>query len=301
MDYNKIVSSAFYWMSVEKAKLFLLFFWISLPFLIILPQIFEKDLIYNSATKPIAMGLYCVLYFTIFLGMIVLIQYCLRTKKERVTEMTGSKLTGLVKLVFLEAFYIFIWNINSKWRFSQLLFLISAGLFFILAKIFPISLWAYPLFVSVAIYSLIVCYNFGRVFFSSAIFCNEENYSVKEAILQSWALTHGKLVKSFSPILWVIVLMFLMFSFITLALGSFTAIFLRLFLIEPLAFSIGFKSAAAFALAPCIIAYHYAIIEVYSQLKNTHDSSSSIKRILAHRILHKKPVVLKKNKIKKRK
>lgn len=300
MDYKKIVSSAYSWMSVEKAKLFLLFFWISLPFLIILPQIFEKNLIYNTSTKPIAMCLYCVLYFTIFLGTIVLIQYCLKTKKENVTQMDGAKLIGLVKLVFLEAFYVLVWNIHAKWRVSQILFLISTALFFVLSTLFPGSLWVYPLFISVIIYVLVVVYNFGRVFFSSTIFCNEKNYSTKEAILRSWALTHGKMVKSFSPILWVLVLMFLMFSFITLALGSFASIFLRLFLIEPLAITIGFKAAAAFALAPCLIAYHYAITDVYTQLKNAHDSSTSIKRILAHRVLHKKAVATKKSKIKKK-
>lgn len=301
MDYKKIVSSAYSWMSVDKAKMFLLFFWISLPFLIILPSMFEKNLIYNESTKPIAMALYGILYFTIFLGMIVLIQHCLKTKREKIVEMNVSKLIGLVKLVFLEAFYVLVWNINFKWRVSQLLFLMSTALFFILATLFPISLWAYPLFVSAIIYVLIAVYNFGRIFFSSTIFCNELNYSMKEAIFRSWSLTHGKMVASFSPILWVLVLMFLMFAFITLALGSFAAIFLKLFLIESLAISIGFKAAAAFALAPCLIAYHYAITDVYTQLKNTHDASTSIKRLLAHRVLHKKAVVTKKSKIKKRK
>ncbi len=300
MDYKKIVASAYSWMSIEKAKLFLLFFWVSLPFLLILPQIFEKDLVYNSATKPIAVCLYSVLYFTLFLGLIVLIQYCLRSKNEKVADMSLGKIVGLIKLVFLECFYVFIWNINSKLRVSQILYLISSALFFILASYLPASLWVFPLFVSVSIYALMVVYNFGRIFFSSTIFCND-GLSTKEAILKSWSLTHGQMVKSFSPVLWVLVLIFLMFSFVTLALGVFVAIFLRIFLIEPLAISLGFKVAAAFALAPCIIAYHYAITSVYAQLKSTHDSSTSIKRILAHRILHKKTVVTKKSKIKKRK
>ena len=305
MDYKKIVSSAYSWMSIDKAKLFLLFFWISLPFLIILPQIFEKNLVYNQATKPIAMCLYGILYFTLFLGLIVLIQYCLKSRSEKVVEMDFAKLVGLVKLVFLEVFYVLVWNINSKLRVSQILFLISTGLFFILASSYPSSLWIFALFISISVYSILIVYNFGRVFFSSTIFCNESNYSIKDAIMKSWSLTHGKMVKSFSPILWVVVLMFLMFAFITLALGSFAAIFLKIFLIEPLAISIGFKAAAAFALAPCLIAYHYAITDVYSQLKNAHDSSSSIKRILAHRVLNKKvahkKVVVKKSKLKKRK
>jgi hypothetical protein len=294
MDYRTILSSAYSWMSVDKAKLFLLFFWVSLPFLIILPSFFEKDLIYTTATKPIAMILYGILYFTLFLGLIVLIQYCLKKKNEKVSKMDLKKIVAVVKLVFLEGFYVFVWNINSKLRFSQILLLISTGLFFIISSIFPNSLWIFVLFISSSIYALLVVYNFGRIFFSSTVFCSEDNYSTKQAIMRSWALTHGKLVKSFSPILWVLVLMFLMFAFITLALGSFAAIFLKIFLIEPLAISIGFKTAAAFALAPCLIAYHYAIADVYSQLKNTHNSSISIKRILAHRVLNKKKVVLKK-------
>ncbi len=301
MDYKKIVSSAYSWMSVEKAKVFLLFFWVSLPFLMILPSIFEKNLIYNAATKPIAQCLYGVLYFTLFLGLIVLIQYCLKTKHEKVAKMDLRKLVSLVVMVFVEAFYVFIWNINSKLRVSQLLFLISTGLFFILSTYFQNSLWVFTLFISISVYGILVVYNFGRIFFASTIFCNENSYSMKDAILRSWSITHGKMIKSFSPILWVLVLMFLMFAFITLALGSFASIFLRLFLIEPLAISIGFKAAAAFALAPCLIAYHYAITDVYSQLKSTNDSSSSIKRLLAHKVLHKKPAAVKKSKIKKRK
>jgi len=301
MNYDKIVSSAISWMSVDKAKMFLLFFWVSLPFLIILPSIFEKNLVYTSTTKPIALSLYCILYFTLFLGLVVLIQYCLKSKNEKVVNMDFKKLMNLIQLVFLEAFYVLIWNINSKLRISQLLYLILTGLFFILVSYFPGSLWIFALIVSLSIYTLLVVYNFGRVFFSSTVFCNENNYSIKDAIMRSWALTHGKMIKSFSPILWVFVVMFLMFSFITLALGSFASIFLKFFLIEPLAISIGFKAGAAFALAPCLIAYHYAIASVYSQLKNTHDSSTSIKRILAHRVLHKKAVVTKKSKIKKRK
>jgi len=304
MDYSKIISSAYSWLSIDKAKLFLLFFWISLPFLIILPQFFEKNLIYTQLTKPIAMCLYSILYFTLFLGLIVLIQYCLKNKREKTVEMDLWKLIGLVKLVFLEMFYVLIWNINSKLRFSQILFLISTGLFFILSSFFPDSLWVFALFISISVYGLLIVYNFGRVFFSSTIFCNESNYAIKDAIMKSWSLTHGKMIKSFSPILWVIVLMFLMFAFITLALGSFAAIFLKMFLIGPLAISIGFKAAAAFALAPCLIAYHYAITDVYSQLKNAHDSSNSIKRILAHRVLHKKvsnkKTILKKRKLKKK-
>ena len=300
MDYQNILSSAYSWMSVDKAKLFLLFFWVSLPFLIILPSFFEKNLVYTSTTKPIAMILYSILYFTLFLGLVVLIQYCLKTKKEKVSKMDLKKIINVVKLVFLEGFYVFVWNIDSKLRFSQILLLISTGLFFILSSIFPNSLWVFVLFISSSIYALLVVYNFGRIFFSSTIFCSENTYSMKQAIMHSFSLTHGKMIKSFSPILWVLVVIFLMFAFITLALGSFAAIFLKIFLISPLALSIGFKAAAAFALAPCLIAYHYAIADVYSQLKNTHASSTSIKRILAHRVLNKKSVATKKSKIKKR-
>ena len=302
MDYHKIISSAYSWMSIDKAKLFLLFFWVSLPFLIILPQVFDKNLIYSGSTKPIAIILYGILYFTLFLGLIVLIQYCLKKKNEKVSNMDFNKIVSVVKLVFLEGFYVFIWNINSKLRVSQILFLISTGLFFILSSFFPNSLWVFALYISISIYSLLAVYNFGRVFFSSTVFCSEENYSIKQAIMRSWALTHGRMIKSFSPILWVLVLMFLMFAFITLALGSFAAIFLKIFLIEPLAISIGFRAAAAFALAPCLIAYHYAIADVYSQLKDSHNSSTSIKRILAHRVLNKKVVTItKKSKLKKKK
>jgi hypothetical protein len=300
MDYNKIVSAGYSWMSVEKAKLFLLFFWISLPFVIILPQIFEKNLVYSPATKPVAMALYGILYFVLFLGFIVLIQYCLKDRNQKIANIDLTKILGLIALVFVEAFYTLIWNINSKLRLYQLLILIATSLFFMLTS-FSNPLWIFPLFISSSIFALLVVYNFGRVFFSSTIFCSKENISIKDAIFESFSLTHGKMIKSYSPVLWVLVVIFLMFAFITLALGSFASIFLRLFLIEPLSIAIGFKAAAAFALAPCLIAYHYAIADVYAQLKSTHDSSNSIKRLLAHRVLYKKQAVLKKSKIKKRK
>ena len=68
---------------------------------------------------------------------------------------------------------------------------------------------------------------------------------------------------------------------------------LGFFFLNPVAVSLGFRAATLFALAPAIIAYHYAVTEVYSQLNFHRDTSNSIRRILAHKVLapakHKAP------------
>ncbi|HPM85635.1 MAG: hypothetical protein PHY04_00015 [Candidatus ainarchaeum sp.] len=301
MNYKKILSSTYSWASIDNVKWFLIFFWVSLPVIIILPFLFSDDLVYVGFSKMIAFVLYIILYLTLILGFVVLIQCCLKSFHKSFYALNLSKLIELFKLVFLELFYILIWNISVKWRVFQILLIILNALLFVLASLFPNSLWLLALYITASGLALLFSYNFGRVFFSSTVFFTKSNYSAKEAIFGSWKLTRGGVLKIFSPIIWVVVLIFLMFSFLTLAMGSFAAIFLKIFLIDSLAINFGFKLAAAFALAPCLIAYHYAIIEIYSQLSEVHDSSSSIKRLLAHKVLNKKRILMKKKSVVKKK
>lgn len=301
MDYKKILFSTYSWVSIDKVKMFLLFFWISLPVLIILPSLFSDNLIYEGFSKVVASILYAVLYLAFFLGFVFLIQGCLKSFHKSFYPFNFKKLRGLIELVFLELFYVLIWNVSSKWRVFQLLLIILNALLFVLSSLFPNSLWLLAFYTSASGLALLFSYNFGRIFFSSTIFFTNPNYSAKEAIFLSWKLTRVGVLKVFSPIIWVFVLIFLMFSFFTLALGSFAAIFLKIFLIESLAINFGFKLAAAFALSPCLIAYHYAIMEIYSQLSAVHESSYSIKRLLAHKVFYKKKPSSKKKRVVKKK
>ena len=98
-------------------------------------------------------------------------------------------------------------------------------------------------------------------------------------------MTHNKFYDASTAILLSLVLVFVLFSFSVIVLGTITSLVLSIFLIQPLALSIGFKAAALFALAPAVIAYHYAMAEVYFQLNAHKESSNSIRRILANKVL----------------
>ena len=184
MDYKRILSSTYSWASIEKAKWFLVFFWISLPALIMVPSFFLENLAFTDVSKILSFVLYAVLYLAFILGFVALIQGCLKSFDKSFYSINLLKLVELFQLVFLELFYILIWNINSKWRVFQILLILLNALLFVLASMFPNSLWLLALYISASCLALLWCYNFGRVFFSSTIF-NNKNFSPREAIFDS--------------------------------------------------------------------------------------------------------------------
>ena len=288
MDFDSIIRSSYSWVSATNIIWFIAFFWIALPFITILPQVFSTGLIYSQATMPLAVLLYDILYVVLILGVILLIQHSLIQKHARVSSLSARKIIDLIFLVFVELGYVFFWTISVKLRKIQHLTLIFSALFGYLflisfnAVILVLFSWSLLGYVSIAIRNMVM------VFFSTTIFCNKESLSIKGAIKESWAITHNRVVDTFSSILVSVFLAFVLFSFVTLVLGAFSSIVLRFFFIDSLAFSLGIKVSMAFGLGVALIAYHFMIAEVFTQLEGHKVASSRIKRILSRRVLSSK-------------
>lgn len=285
MDFDGIVRSAYSWISVGKVIWFVAFFWISLPFIIILPQLFASGAVYSSVTKPLAILLYDVLYVALIIGVVLLIQHCLVAKREKISPLGVRKVIGLVFLVFVELFYVFVWNINAKLRNIQLLLVISSAL---LGYLFIASMdWVVLVLFSWSLlaYSALAIRNFVMLFFSTSIFCNKDFLGIKGSIKESWAITHGRVADTFSAIIVSLFLAFVLFAFVTLALGAVSSLFLRFFFIDTISISLGFKVSMAFGLGIALIAYHFMIADVFTQLERHRAASNGIKKILARRVL----------------
>jgi len=301
MDFNSIIRSAYSWVSIRKVIWFIAFFWISLPFIIVLPQLFESGAVYSKITMPIAILLYDVLYIALIFGIILLIQRCLAEKHEKVVTLNLRKIIDMIFLVFVELFYVFVWNINARLRRIQILLVISSALlgylFLLTINTIVLVLFAWSL---LGYFSLVIR-NCIMAFFTTSIYINKNPPGLKDAVKESWAMTHNKVADTFSSIIVSAFLAFVLFAFITLALGAVSSIILRFFFIDSIALSLGFKVSMAFGLGVALIAYHFMIADVYSQLDRHRATSTGIKRLLAHRVLHPAKRKSKARKVAKRK
>jgi len=286
MNFGRIISSMFDWISVKKAVWYVVFFGISIPVLLLFPQVFQNGL-YPTAATPITLILYDILYLCVILGIMVLIQFSLSEKKESVCKISIGKIIDTFFLVFAEFFYLLVWNIHFPFRAIQFLLLIASAMVYYYFSVMQTDLLLLASYLCFTAYFIIVVYNAVRIFFTTTIFCHRD-LGIKETIKESWAITHNKFYETFCSIALCLVMSFVMFSFISLALGAFASLVLKYFFIESIAFDLGSKAAFAFALAPVLIAYHHGVTETYLQLSSHKNASTSVKRILAHRVLHKK-------------
>ncbi len=308
MDFSRVVSSAYSWVSLNKVIWFIIFFWISLPCIVILPQAFEKGLIFSNVTRPVAIVLYDLLYVTLVLGVIVLMNNCLVEKKSsKGFDFGARKVLDLIFLVFVEMFYVLVWNINAFFRKAQLLLLIAFVLLLYYFSMVQTELLGYLLWLLGTAYFILVVYNAVRLFFSTSVFIQKSaTLGIVESIKESWALTHNKFNETLYAIIISLFLAFIIFAFVTIALGGLAAVILQFFLINPVAFSLAFSVSPAFGLGVALIAYHYMVAEAFTQLHSHAEASSQIRRILANRAMkgsHKAVVVrrpLAKKKVKKK-
>jgi len=308
MNFSKVVNSAYSWVSLDKLAWFVMFFWISLPCIFILPPIFQKGLIYTSVTRPVAIVLYDLLYMVFVLGVIMLMSHCLVDKKaSKGFDLGARKVVDMVLLVVAEMFYIFVWNINSFFRKVQLLLLIAFTLLLYYFTVVPTELLFYLLWLLGTAYFILVVYNAIRLFFSSSIFVQKNaSLGVIETIKESWALTHNRFREVLYSIIISLFLAFILFAFVTIALGALGAVVLQFFVINPVAMNIAFAISQAFGLGIALIAYHYMMAEVFVQLYSHAETSSKIRHLLANRAVkgsHKSVVVrrsLQKKKAKKK-
>lgn len=284
MDFNRVIASAYSWISLNKVVWFLVFFWISLPMLLLLPQAIEQYNLFTAELLPVVFLLYDIMYLAVIVGFIALTQYCLSERNIRTPEFHPNKIVDIVLLVFVEMFYLFVWNLHAQFRYIQTLLLISTGLLYYYYTLVPTSFVLNIFALCATAYFILVVYNAVRLFFTTTLFCNKE-VGIKKAVEDSWGMTHNKFPETITSISLILILVFVLFSFAVLVLGTLTSLVLGFFFTNPVAISLGFRAATLFALAPAIIAYHYAITEVYSQLNFHRDTSTSIKKILAHKVL----------------
>jgi len=300
VNFRNLIGSAYSWISLDKALWYLVFFWVSLPFLLLLPQIFSAG-VYSKQTLPIAYALYDILYVTVILGVIVLIQFCLSERRVSTCKITVSKLVDMFFLVFVELFYAFVWNIHSSFRIIQLLLIVASAFVYYYYLLVQNELLFTVAWLCLAAYFILVIYNAIRILFSTTIFCYKD-ISLKGAVKASWALTHNRFYQVFSSLIFIGALSFLLFCFLTIVLGTISTLVLSYFFIDSISMSLGFKVAVVFALGPALIAYHYAFVDLFLQLNSHKESSESVRRILARKVLsHKKKAPARKLAKKKRK
>jgi hypothetical protein len=292
MNYGRIISAGYSWFSLRKTIWFLIFFWVSLPVVILLPSLIEKYSVFPKSFSFFAYAMYAFMYLMLIIAFIVLTQEALSRKNAFVERFSIRKFVDVVFLVFVELFYVLFWNLHRSFRRIQLLLLFASALLLYYFSVVQAGAVLDLFALCATAYFILVVYNCIRVFFSTTIFCSG-GIGIKSAVKESGAITHNKVFDTIAGIATAIIAALFLFLFLVIILGSLTSLVLNFSFIRPIAVSIGFQAAALFALAPSVVVYHFAIGELFAQLSVHHDLSTRIKGILAHHILHPKRVVSK--------
>jgi len=283
MDYDRIINFTYNWVSLKKVLWFLIFFWLSIPIIFVVPWALEKQF-FDESVSWIVYILYAIIYVGIIVGFISLTCACLGHKKLKYQKPTRSRFFDTILLVFLELWYIFVWNIHKSHRFTQLLLIIGTPLLYFYYLFNPTIIILGALIIFMLLYLAAVIHNSVRLFFTVTIFYNK-GLSKNEAIKECWELTHNKFVVTFFSILLVVGVVFVMFAVITIVLEAIAYIILISRFNPGVAYDLAQTIAVLFALGPATISYYFGVIEIYSQMEKERDSSSRIKRILARKVL----------------
>ena len=210
MDYDKIIDSTYSWFSLKKLFWFLVFFWIAIPILFVVPWALEQQY-FDESVNWLVYLLYLVIYIGIIVGFVTLTCACLNYKKLNSKVLDKKSLIYTFALVFLELFYVFVWNIHKTYRFTQLLLLLGIPLLYFYYIFNPTLIILVSVLVFYILYVLMVIHNAVRLFFTVTIFYNK-GLSKNEAIKECWELTHNKFVVTFFSILLVVGVVFVMFA-----------------------------------------------------------------------------------------
>ena len=286
MDYDKIINYTYNWFSLEKIVWFLIFFWLSIPILFLVPWALEKQF-FSESVSWIVYVLYFIIYLGILLGFISLTCACLGHRKMKHKVPTEKSFVETILLAFLEIWYVFIWNIHKSHRFTQLLLLLGTPLLYFYYLFNPTQTILGSLILFVILYVLLVIHNAVRLFFTMTIFYNKP-VTKKEAIMEAWDLTHGRFTITFFSIALVIGVVFVMFAVFAIILGAVAHIIFLSQFTPPVAYELAQTVALIFAFGPAIISYYFGVIEVYDQLEKERVSTSRIKRLLAKKVLSPK-------------
>ena len=288
MDYDQIINSTYSWFSLKKVIWFLIFFWLAIPFLFVIPWAIEKQYFSENMNWAIFI-LYFFVYVAILIGFVSLTCACLGHRKLKYNPPTNRRFIDTILLVFLELWYIFIWNIHKSHRFTQLLLLLGLPLLYFYYLFNPTAVILGSLILFSTAYLLFVIHNSIRLFFTVTIFYNK-NLTKKETINEAWGLTKGRFILSFFSIILVLGVVFVMFAVIALVLGAISNILLLSRFTPNVAYELAQSIAIVFAFGPALISYYFGVIEVYSQLEREQVSTNRVKRILARRVLKPKTV-----------
>lgn len=301
MNFERIIDSAYSGLSLKKYLWFLVFFWIALPLLSIVPWAIEKGF-FGLSIQPAILVIYELIFIAVIFGFVVLTNSFLCQKRVVAPKITLKKFLLTFPLVFVELWYLFVWNLKDKnTRIIQLLLFLGIPLLFFYKLTVPSALIHYSLIIFMFAYALILVHNFVRLFFTIPIYFSR-NISIFQAPKESWYLTRGKFDQVLIGLVLAIGVIAIIFFFTSIVLAILANLVLGYFFIGRVSYELALRGAYLFALAPALVCYYSAVTEIFSQLLREKDSSSRIKRLLAHKVLNKKQrTPVKKNSKKKRK
>lgn len=292
MDYDRVINSAYKCFTLEKFVWFLIFFWLAFPVLVIVPWALEKHY-FDSAITPLVYALYAVMYFASLFGFVLLTQMCLVNKRLEHQKITITRFLATIALVFVELWYILVWNLHKSYRVTQLLLLVGVGLLYFYYSSIRTSLIFYSLILFIFAYTLLVIYNSVRLFFTVPSFYHK-NISIYQAPKESWGLTHNKFGETLVALILAIGTVGIMLFVLSFILAMIANIVLIQFFTYPISYELSVRGANLFILAPAVLCYYFAITEIFNQLVKEHKSSTIVKKILAKRVLSKKEVPVRK-------
>ncbi|MFA5764121.1 MAG: hypothetical protein WC915_04885 [archaeon] len=283
MNYDKIIDATYKWISLEKLIWFLLFFWLALPVLFLVPTAIELGFFYYKLNW-IVEALYVIMYLAVLLGLMVLTCSCLNHKKINSDKVSVTKYIDTIFLAVLELWYIFVWNIHKSYRFTQILLIIGILLLSYYESISQSLFGSISLLIFLICYGVIVIYNAVRLSFSMMVFYSKK-ISLNDTISQSWHLTHKKFWSTFFSYIFVIASSFALFIVFSIILWFLAYLLLSNYFIIAVAQNLSSLFSSMFALVPAMVAYYFGVTEIFYQLNNHHESNNKIKNILANRVL----------------
>ncbi len=284
MDYDKIISKTYEWISTDKIVWFLVFFWLSFPVLFFFPGTINASS-FSESVYWIIILLYDIMYLAVLLGLMLLTTHCLQKTNFKSKDVSVTVYIDTVFLVFVELWHIFVWNLHKAYRFTQLLLLIGSVL------LLYYSMYIESMFIDVALiifligYAIIIAYNAVRISFSIPIFYSK-NISVKNAVKASWHLTHKRFWKTLVGYVFAVGSVIVLFIIVSIILGGLSNLVLLYYMNAAAAYKIAVSIATLFALAPALLGYYFGSIELFSQLEREHETGTRIKRVLARRVIH---------------
>jgi hypothetical protein len=299
MDYDKIIDSTYNWLSLEKLVWFMLFFWLSLPVLFLIPTALELGFFYYKLNW-VVQSLYIITYLAVLLGFMILTITCLNHKKIKSIELTATRYIDTLFLIVLELWYVFFWNIHKSYRFTQLLLLVGIFLLSYYESISTSIFGSLALIVFLIFYVLMIVHNCIRLSFSLMVFYSRP-ISLKGAIKESWHMTHKKFKSTLLAYLFVVAAVFALFVVVSVILWLLSYFLLINYFTVALSQRLASSFSSLFAIVPALIAYYLGFIEIFSQLNRHHVTNNRIKRVLARKILVPKKKSTKKKIVKKKK